>query len=54
MPFPGGDLRDLERHPQPLFVLPHALMRAVERRRPLVDPGRDVRTTSVSAMPTLY
>ncbi len=37
MPFPRGNLRDLQRHAQPLFVLAHALVGARQRGRALVD-----------------
>ena len=37
VPLPGGDLGDFERHAEPFFVLPHALVRAGQRRGAFVD-----------------
>ena len=36
MPFPGGDLRHVHRHPQPFLVFAHALVGAGQRRRALL------------------
>ena len=53
VPFPGGDLGDLERHPQTLLVLADALVRPVQRGGPLLDPELELLIRQLQRLPGL-